>query len=155
MKRRLINCALIFLTFAFLGALFEFICTSLANGNVIFYSKSLYLLFGLKIPFLPIYGFSGILLVMIGNFLDSYKVNFFARGLISGLLISLFELLSGFVVPILFNKRLWDYSAHFFNLFGIISLQVSIMWIISAYIFSAVYLYFKKNKKLKKFIKIL
>jgi len=154
-NQKLLNLVIIFFASAFLGAVIEFIYRSLLNGNAIFYSQSLYLLFKVKLPFLPIYGVGGVLMVFIENLLDSEKTKFWARGLIIGSSLVLFELLSGLIASALFDHRLWDYSSHVINLGGIISLQISIMWIISAYAVTILYLWMKKNKGFKRFTQII
>ena len=153
--RRLINIILIFSIFAFLGALLELTYGNIANGVGIFYSKGLLLLVGIKIPFLPIYGFGGLILISILNALDNTKVKFLLRGFIVGVAIIIFELISAGITYLLFGKYLWDYSAHFMNLNGAISLQVSILWIISVYIITALYLRFRKNRTFRRFTQIL
>jgi len=154
MKKRLFNCLLIFFIFSFLGAVIEFCFGSLFGGGI-FYDKTIYILFNIKIPFIPIYGLGGILLVLVGNFLDKKRISLWCRGLINGIVVTLFELLGGVISLIVLNRNLWDYSNHFLNLNGMISFPMFVLWIMGGYIFSFIYLGFAGNKKLKKFIQIL
>lgn len=154
MKKRFFNCLLIFLIFSFLGAVIEFCYGSLSGGGM-FYDKTIYILLNIKIPFIPIYGFGAILLILVGNFLDNKKVSFWCRGLINGVVITIFELLGGILSLVVLKRNLWDYSNHFLNLNGMVSFPMLILWIIAGYLFSFVYMGFKENKKLKRFIQIL
>jgi len=141
----IINSILILLLFAFLGAVQEYFVGLLLSGQGIFYSKSLYLLFNIKIPFLPIYGFGGLFFIMLQKLMDKGKVKYITRGFLGGLFLIGFELISGIISYAIFNQRLWDYSTHLFNLFGIISFQVALLWMFYSFILSKLYLILDKK----------
>lgn len=154
-SQKILNYTLIFFIFAFLGAVLELIYGNIANGIGIFYSKGLFILLGIKIPFLPIYGFGGLLLISILNILDNTKVKFIIKGLIASISIIIFELISAGFTYIIFGQYLWDYSSHSMNINGAISLQVSILWIIFVYIVTAIYLKLRENKTFRRFSQII
>lgn len=78
------------------------------------------ILFG---PWLPIYGFGGIFLILLLEKLRKHPVLVF---LISLLLCSVLEYLTGFLLETLWNVKWWDYSGHTWNLHGRICLLCSI-----------------------------
>lgn len=153
--QRLLNSIIIFFIFAFIGAVLELFYGNVANGIGIFYSKGLFILLGIKIPLLPVYGFGGLFLISILNILDNTKVKFIIKGLIASISIIIFELISAGFTYIIFGQYLWDYSSHSMNINGAISLQVSVLWIISVYIVSAIYLKLRENKTFKRFTQII
>ncbi|NLC96394.1 MAG: hypothetical protein GX675_02360 [Erysipelotrichaceae bacterium] len=76
-------------------------------------------------PWLPIYGF-GALIILISTkpFSDSY-LHVFIIGIISA---TILEYITGWLMNKLFKVRYWDYSSEPFNLNGHICLHVSIAW---------------------------
>lgn len=78
------------------------------------------ILFG---PWLPIYGFGGIFLICLLHNLKERPVLIF---LLSSLVCSVLEYLTGFLLEALWNVKWWDYSEHVLNLHGRICLLCSI-----------------------------
>lgn len=107
-----------FFIFSFLGWLWEVSYTSIKN-------KKLTNRGFLKSPFCPIYGVGCIILYLLYNkFYDHYFFNF----IFAVVLISLIELMTGVTLDYLFKNRYWDYTSYKYNLFGYISLHISIIW---------------------------
>lgn len=83
-------------------------------------------IFDTTIPFLPIYGFGLVALYLLSTILIGQ--NLFIKFLVYAIILSLIELISGLFTKLTLGVRLWDYSKHRFNLFGIIDLKHSIIW---------------------------
>lgn len=85
----------------------------------------------------PLYGFGALILTIIcnlfTNFNSNYKVLFI--GLISIVLLSILEYISGLFLLKFFHVRLWDYSMRKFNLNGFICMYFSFIWGISSLMF--------------------
>lgn len=103
------------------------------------YDKGLYLLFHVKLFFIPYYGLVGLILVYFEKLFDKKKIPFIYHGLLDSIVILSWELIGGLFSIIVFGQKLWDYSNHFMNFFGIISLQMFFIWICVAYLFSLIY----------------
>jgi uncharacterized membrane protein len=131
---KLFKYPLFFILFSFIGLIIENIFFFIIGDAPRFYDKSIYLFLGIKIPFILIYGFVGCVLLKV----QSIKMNFLLRGILNGIIIICFEFLIGFI-SLELNYRAWDYSNQFLNLLGIISLQMSILWIILGIVFSFIY----------------
>lgn len=134
---------LYFFIYAFIGWVLESFYSLYALGH---FTKRGFL-FG---PICPIYGYSGVILVLL---LTKYKKNNFKLFVISGIIFSVFEYFTGFVLDSLFSMKLWDYSEEFFNLNGRISIFFSFVWGIFAILFlNHIHPFIKKhiNRKLSK-----
>ncbi len=79
----------------------------------------------LRGPYIPIYAFGAIfVLIITDNFRDNVLEVYFS-GLIAA---TVLEYITGYVMEKLFKVKYWDYSDHKFNLKGYISLSTSIAW---------------------------
>ncbi|MCK5043996.1 hypothetical protein KAR52_03285 [Candidatus Pacearchaeota archaeon] len=136
-----------FVIFSFLGALLEYLF-GLIMGNPVFYFRSLYLITGLKIPFIPFYGGVFLILILFQNFLSKKKIPFYSWGLLNTILIISWELLWGLIGLYIFKRLIWDYSTHILNFMGIISLPMFLLWVAGGYVFSLIYVCV--NKVLRK-----
>lgn len=76
-------------------------------------------------PIRPIYGFGGLLLYLLPKKLKSNNILLFISSFI---VCTIFEYLSSFLIEIIFDKVLWNYSKFAFNINGRICLQHSIIW---------------------------
>ena len=72
-------------------------------------------------------GICFILISSIGEFIP-FKISIFLQMLISCILITSVELISGLIINIFLNLNVWDYSLNKFNLLGQICLKASITW---------------------------
>lgn len=88
----------------------------------------------LKGPYLPIYGFAGIILFLLSKIL--LDKNIFLNILIYFFILTLIEFITGIIFEKYFKIRLWDYRNKKFNYKGIICLEFSIYWTLLAIIFT-------------------
>lgn len=80
-------------------------------------------------PFCPIYGSSVVMLVML---LDNFKDNILMLFILSFLVTTIVEYITGFILEKLFNDKWWDYSTDPLNIHGRVCLFYSIFWGIGA-----------------------
>lgn len=148
MKKRhiriLIKYFIYFVIFSFVGSLMEFLF-GFVKGSGIAYDKGLQELFNVKIFFIPFYGLVGLSLIFFDKFLEKKKVNIFYMGVLNGLLIVSWEFAGALFSIVVLGHKVWDYSNHFFNFNGMISLQMSFLWIIIGYLFVLLYKYVIKK----------
>lgn len=108
----------------------------------------------------PVYGFGVVLILLIGKLIDRFNLKdktifkIFTTYIIAMILLSLIELLGGYLIKFIFNKELWNYNNHKFNLGPYISLEMANIWGIA----SIILLYILKpvsDKLVKKIPKII
>ena len=90
----------------------------------------------------PLYGFGAIILNILCTFFLSINSNYkiIIIALLSMILLSLLEFISGWLILKFFNLRLWDYTNNKFNYKGFICLRFSAIWGICSIIYY--YLFF-------------
>jgi len=77
-------------------------------------------------PWCPIYGFAAIsILILLRKVDTNSKIYLFVASMI---ITSLIELITGFILEKLFNKKWWDYSDKKFNIGGYICAEYSLIW---------------------------
>lgn len=120
----------IFLLFSFVGWILELVYRSYNSKKFInpgFMSGCV----------VPLYGFGALIMYLLCNDLSEinskYKVLIIV--LISILLLTLLELISGILLDKLFHLRLWDYSKYKYNYKGLICINFSLIWGILAFSF--------------------
>lgn len=118
----------IFLVASAIGRFYEFYLV-LGEGTLNYYHyfpTSIYtLIFALP------YGIAIMLIYFAFKFLDEYKIKSFALRVITGTgLIILAELVTGLIGIKIAGVMPWDYTDHILNYKGLISLPISIRWII-------------------------
>lgn len=107
-----------FFVYAFLGWIMEVISATVKTGK--FVNRGF-----LNGPVCPIYGFGMItVLTVLNPFIDNILVLF----LLGGLLATFLELVTGFVLEMIFHKRWWDYSQEPLNIGGYVCLKFSLLW---------------------------
>ena len=113
----------IFLLFSFVGWILELVYRSYNSKKFInpgFMSGCV----------VPLYGFGALIMYLLCNDLSEinskYKVLIIV--LISILLLTLLELISGILLDKLFHLRLWDYSKYKYNYKGLICINFSLIW---------------------------
>lgn len=79
----------------------------------------------MKGPFLPIYGFGALAILVAVIPVKSFPILVYLAGLISA---TLLELVTGIIMERLFRVRYWDYSQQKFNYKGYICLSSSLAW---------------------------
>lgn len=76
-------------------------------------------------PLCPIYGSTAVLLIILVKVFGDSVYIIFLGGVI---LASLMELVTGYVLEVLFNTKWWDYSEERLNFMGYICLKFSLIW---------------------------
>lgn len=84
----------------------------------------------------PIYGFGTIIILLINKYINKFKIRGFLKILLllvlSSIILSSIEVLGGYIVKWIFNKELWDYSSHRFNIGKYTSVEMSLIWGLSS-----------------------
>ncbi|MDR1616250.1 MAG: rubredoxin [Syntrophomonadaceae bacterium] len=107
-----------FMAYAFLGWLVECCYTRLMDGHWV--NRGF-----LHGPFLPIYGFGGVITVYILQKISEHVLLLF---LVSFFFLSLLEYVTSWIAEKAFKIKWWDYSQHKFNLSGRVCLLNSFYW---------------------------
>lgn len=82
----------------------------------------------------PVYGIGVILILLINKFINKFNFNkktifkIFLTYISCMIILSLIELLGGYLIEFIFNKEFWNYEKHKFNIGPYISLEISNMW---------------------------
>lgn len=117
-----------FFIFSILGHLFESIL-----------SKKSGILFGY---WTPVYGFGCLIILFIHRILDKYQndknISKISKKVIlflsSFIILSIIELIGGYLIELIFGIEMWNYSNFMFNIGKYISLETSLIWGISSLI---------------------
>lgn len=110
---------LLFLIYSFLGYICEIIYNTIEFKKLII-NRGFFI--G---PYLPIYGFSSILMVF---FLEKYKHDIVALFVMSLVLCTIVEFITSYILEKIFKVRWWDYSSFPFNINGRVCLLNSILF---------------------------
>lgn len=78
----------------------------------------------LHLPLLPIYGFGALSIILIARKVRSPVVLFFVGAAVATVL----EFAASWLIEVIFDIRIWDYSAKVFNLQGRVSLETSLIF---------------------------
>lgn len=82
----------------------------------------------------PVYGFGIILILLIGKLIAKLKLKkklifkIIITYLISAFILSLIELIGGYIIKFIFNQEIWNYENHKFNIGPYISLEMANVW---------------------------
>jgi len=82
----------------------------------------------------PVYGFGVILILLIGKIISKFNLKgklifkILITYLVSMIILSLIELIGGYLIEFIFDKRLWNYENHKFNIGPYISLEMANIW---------------------------
>jgi len=86
----------------------------------------------------PIYGIGTIIILLVSRCVNKLNIKRFYKIItlfISCMIVlSLIEALGGYLIKWIFNKELWNYSNHKFNIGKYTSLEMSLLWGISSII---------------------
>lgn len=107
------NYILMFFTFSFIGWLWEVLFHIISEGR--FVNRGV--MFG---PWLPIYGFGGLLILVILKPLRNKPVLFFISVM---LLAGIMEYATGFYLETFKGSKWWDYTGYFLNIHGRVCLE--------------------------------
>lgn len=84
----------------------------------------------------PIYGFGTIIILFINKFLDKYKLKkitkIFLLFILSAVILSMLEVIGGYIIRFIFNTEIWDYTNHRFNIGKYTSFEMSLVWGLSS-----------------------
>ncbi len=100
---------IVFYLASMIGYVYELILNLIFNGKIFSHGF-------LKGPWLPIYGFGALLILLINKFQKQPLVIFFLSFFITGFL----EGISGYLLLKIFKMRLWDYTGKFLNIGGFV-----------------------------------
>lgn len=82
-------------------------------------------------PFKPMYGITGVLLILFSRYFDK---NIVVILILCFLVPSIVEGVSGYGLKMLFGKQYWDYSILKYNFYGLVSLKFSIYWMLLSFV---------------------
>ena len=124
---KLRNIFLIFMACSFLGWIYE-VSVGIFETHVGYVNRGF--LFG---PYLPIYGFGGLILIILlkrvrdkGIYIGRVNVSFILVFLITMFITTAIELFGSYFMEFLMGDWLWDYSSYFCNFEGRIALWSSV-----------------------------
>ncbi|MDD4779384.1 MAG: hypothetical protein PHT02_02095 [Tissierellia bacterium] len=106
--------------------LFKYLILLIYGGVIYYFIELIYR--GFSHQFMIIVG--GLCFICIGilNEFYSFKTSLIIQMLISSIIITLIEFISGLILNVWLKLNIWDYSNISFNLLGQISLKTSIVW---------------------------
>lgn len=120
----------LFTIYSFLGWSFESIMKTIRDKKTV---NSGFLVG----PFCPIYGFGALFVVYTIDFLDlsdsMIMQSMFFKILLTILITSLLEYLTGTMMEIVFGQKWWDYSREKYHIKGRVCLRFSIIWGVFGY----------------------
>lgn len=117
---------ILFFIYSFIGWIIETVYCSLMSKRLI--NRGF-----LKGPYCPMYGFSALIIIEIIKFFVlkiqiSGVLYFMSVFLISTIIATAVEFLTGLFIDKVFKMKLWDYSDRSFNIKGYVCLQFSLYW---------------------------
>ena len=125
-----VDIILFFTIYSFLGWVLETVFASIIERK--FINRGF--LIG---PFTPIYGFGGVLIVSYFNWspfsIDGKSLLLIMNLIVSILLVTILEFVTGFALEKIFHSKWWDYSDNILNLKGYICIKYSILWGVLAF----------------------
>lgn len=112
------NWILIFFVYSFMGWCFETALVSIEEKR--FVNRGF-----IRSPFLPIYGFGAITMILSGTPVINDPVLVFIFGAVSA---TILEFITGWLLEVIFKTRYWDYSDTHYNFKGRICAEATLMW---------------------------
>jgi uncharacterized membrane protein len=86
----------------------------------------------------PVYGFGVIIIIIINNIINKYKLNKLTKIIIlavsCAIILSILEAIGGYLINWLFDTSLWDYTNQKFNIGKYASLEMATIWGLSSII---------------------
>ena len=119
----LLKYALVFCVFSIIGYIIELTYRSFMTKKIINP--------GFMTGFVvPLYGFGAVILNIICDIISNVNLNskVIFVFILSIVLLSLLEYITGYILLYIFNIRLWDYSMRKYNINGFVCLRFSIYW---------------------------
>ncbi len=105
---------------------FKYLVLFLTGGNIYYLIEILWR----RTSHISMFIIGGICFILIGLINECFTFNMplLKQQLISAVIITVLEFISGLILNIFLRLDIWDYSTLKFNLLGQISLQYSILW---------------------------
>lgn len=86
----------------------------------------------------PIYGIGTIIILLLDKYIDKIKINKIFKiillFILSAITLAIIESIGGYLIKWIFNKELWYYSNHKFNIGKYTSIGMSLIWGLSSII---------------------
>jgi len=117
---------LLFAVYSFIGWFIEVVYRSVSQREFI----NAGFLYG---PFVPLYGFGAALIIFLEFLIHQWPLPI--KIVAYGIILTLIEYLTGFILEKTFKLKLWDYSDDKFNIHGRVCLLFSLCWAALAVIF--------------------
>lgn len=82
----------------------------------------------------PIYGFGVVLILLIGNWINTFNLKgkliwkIIITYILCMVILSLIELIGGYIIEFIFNVEFWNYENHKFHIGSYISLEMANIW---------------------------
>ncbi len=109
-----------FFIFSIIGHIIECFCYSNGESGILYGYWT------------PIYGVGVIIILLINKFINKYKINNFFKFLLlffsSMIILSIIEIIGGYLIEWLFHTKLWDYTNYKFNIGKYTALEMAIIW---------------------------
>lgn len=109
-----------FFIFSILGHIIESILNSSGSSGILFGYWT------------PIYGVGTIIILLLNRYLKQTTFNKLFKSILlfiySAILLSTVEMIGGYLIKFIFNKELWNYSDHIFNIGKYASLEMALFW---------------------------
>lgn len=111
-----------FFIYAIIGHLIETIFTQNFTSGVLYFWWT------------PVYGFGVVLILLIGKFIDRFNFThkkifkILLTYLLCMIILSIIELIGGYLIEFTIHKKIWNYENHKFNIGSYISLEMANVW---------------------------
>jgi|LakMenE01Jun11ns_1017448.scaffolds.fasta_scaffold9164560_1 uncharacterized membrane protein len=123
----------IFFLFSFIGWLYEYTIFNKKKPDGI--TKKL---FNINLPILPIYGFGGIILLLIHDYFEGYPI--FIKIIFATIILNIMECIAGLLSYKFYGYQTWNYNNKLIPICnGYISLGSAFVWMIATYSFFTIF----------------
>ena len=84
----------------------------------------------------PVYGIGTIIIILINNFINRFKLNKVLKVILlfisCSFILTILEAIGGYLIEFVFDITFWDYTKYKFNIGKYIALEVSVIWGLSS-----------------------
>lgn len=145
----------IFIIFSCAGWIYEQI-VAVISGRHMEFELFWKMYFGVNLPFLQIYGIGAVIVFLASRIMDRMETkNLVSRCIAQGIILSIFEFLSGVFCLAVFHVRFWDYSDKFMNIGGHVCLLSVFAWFMFSMIFEMIRKFVYKKAEQRAIINLL
>lgn len=117
-NNHLLQWLLFFYIYCFLGWVIESTIVSVSSKKIV--NRGF-----LRGPFLPLYGFGALLILLITLPIKENIISVYISGVVGA---TILEYITGWLMEVLFKMKYWDYTGHKWQLHGRICLRSSLFW---------------------------